>query len=226
MRRLSDSPTRVAGNRNDLFLEGEPSSLEIILTLEMALTASMRDLRVGSYDGHHCDRDPFDAYSCHLTAWYQRQPVGMVRLTRGPRFALVAWSKGTFIPPADADLEMTRGVVHQDYRRIGLYKLLMIQSLLCSSRMQLHRAIAAVEPDFPGKPFLHSLGFIDHGSPLRFDNFFAQPIECRIDPVREQLWLKMFWEQSASMSTHGVQVSVRGFHLTAWPEGIAAFRLS
>jgi hypothetical protein len=102
-------------------------------------------------------------------------------------------------------VEMTRGIVHPDFRQHGIYKALMIESMLRAESMGMDTAIAAVEPDFVGKPFLHSLGFVDCGAVCSFDKYFvAQPIRCELK--HKEKWLGMYRNHIAGMSVRGIQI--------------------
>src|SRR5258708_35427958 len=183
------------------------NKLVISISLERDMTTEMQQLREMSYDDYVCGPDTFDrGKASHVTAWHKSLPVGMVRLTPGPPFALVEWSFGEFKPPPDPSLiEMTRGIVHPDFRRHGVYKALMIESLLRAQSMNMCTAIAAVEPDFVGKAFLHSLGFVDFGLPCWFDkHFFAQPIRC--DLTYQDRWRAMYRRHVRKMLEINVEI--------------------
>jgi len=184
--------------------------IDLRISVETALTQAMRALRLMSYEDHACDRDAFDERSFHVTAWHRDEPVGMVRITPGPPFALVDWSGGSFIPPVGADVELTRGIVHPECRRFGIYKFLMIESMLWVAGRGLESAVAAVNPDFQAKAFLSSLGFVDYGAPVLFDHyFFAQPIACVIGS-RPQLWASLRAEHLARIGERGARISFGG----------------
>jgi hypothetical protein len=178
----------------------------ILITLERRITPQMHHLREMSYDDFICGQDEFELASSHVTAWKGSEPVGMVRLTPGPPFALVKWSKGCFPQPQGARvLEMTRGVVHPLWRRHGIYKALMFESMIRTESSGTEVAIAAVRPEFTGKLFLQSLGFLDAGELCWFDNYFlAQPIECEMG--RKNTWREMYRQHQAKMVGMGVQI--------------------
>jgi hypothetical protein len=63
----------------------------------------------------------------------------------------------------------------------GIYKALMFEAMLQAVSMQMQTAVAVVEPDFNGKPFLEALGFVDVGAQCWLDDhFLAQPIQCEL----------------------------------------------
>ncbi len=188
-------------------LSDQPDRTVIRISLELDVTAEMENLRAMSYDDYVCGLDEFDGErSRHVTAWHGAEPVGMVRITVGPPFALVKWSEGRFESPSmQGVVEMTRGIVHPEFRQHGIYKALMIESMLRAESMGMDTAIAAVEPDFVGKPFLHSLGFVDFGAVCSFDKyFFAQPIRCELK--HKEKWLGMYRGHIARMLVRGIQI--------------------
>jgi hypothetical protein len=125
------------------------------------------------------------------------RPVGMVRITMADRSVLGTWSRNRAPLPRGHDIaELTRGVVVAPMRRIGIYRLAMLETVLRLRAMGVRLATAAIEPDFPGWPFLVDLGFVAVGEPVVFDDFprsrtLAQSILLAIDVHGEAKWKEM-----------------------------------
>ena len=158
-------------------------------------------------------RDEFDPRSLHLVVERQGRPLGTVRITLGDPSVLACWSrKRAPLPHGPGVAELTRGVVAAPVRRIGLYRLAMLETVLRLRRLGASIATAAVEPDFPGRRFLADLGFVDVGGPVRFDDSpradtLAQPIVLEIDDGRESRWTAMWQRQVDDLLTAGYAVT-------------------
>jgi hypothetical protein len=112
--------------------------------------------------------DEFDARSVHITVSVDGELAGMVRLTRRPLSVLSTWTIGAPNFPEGSDtLEATRGVVARKWRGMDLYKLMMAEVTFYADRVGASRIIAAIEPDFPLRPFLRSIGYQDWGALTR-----------------------------------------------------------
>lgn len=159
-------------------------------------TAAMDGLR---RDGWFAGRvgaatDEFDAVSYHLVVAIEGAVVGLVRTTLGPRSVLDAWSEGRSPLPRGAMVaELTRGVVAPSVRRLGIYRLGMLESVLRLRVLGATMATAAVELDFVGRRFLARLGFVEVGAPVLFDDHprqgtIAQCLMLPLDGWREAGW--------------------------------------
>jgi hypothetical protein len=153
-------------------------------------------------------RDAFDEVSQHLVASVGDEPVGMIRLTRGSPSVLRSWAPSPeAIPPYPGCLELTRGVVHDEYRQAGLYKLMMLESVLWASHTGARFAMGAVEPDFPALPFLESLGFGAVGARIwiRDEPRSATLVQAMVCPVQENShrWQPMLEHQTAKSALRG-----------------------
>jgi hypothetical protein len=89
-------------------------------------------------------------------------------LSRGDDSILREWSARSAPLPAHVRvMELTRGVVHAEYRGIGLYRLLMLETLLRLRSLRADLATAAIELEFFGRRFLFDdLGFCPVGAPV------------------------------------------------------------
>jgi hypothetical protein len=138
--------------------------------MEAALTDAMRALRETSYKDCLCTADEFDVDSCHVTAWMDAAPVGMVRLTPGRSMLQASFAEPVDLFQGDGVIEMNRGIVRDDLRMLGVHGLLVVESMMHAARMGFATAVAAVEPDKPTMPLLRRLGFRSHGRPAMFRN--------------------------------------------------------
>jgi GNAT superfamily N-acetyltransferase len=194
--------------------------MNIRIQVEAEINPKMAALRQMSYDDYICGPDRFDGFSSHITAWCDSEPVGMVRLTQGPPFALTEWSGGAFqAPPGRGVIEMTRGVVHPEFRRAGIYKAVMLDALFFAHFSGLGVAIAAIQPDFVGRRFLESVGFSAFGKPCKFDShFWAQPIRCDLSDVA--IWRQAWEKHTAEMQARNVTFEPSA--QTPWLEPVPA----
>ena len=142
-------------------------------------------------------RDEFDDQSRHVIVNDGDHPVGMVRITLGDPSVLGTWSRGRAPLPHGPDVaELTRAVVAAPFRRLGIYRLAMLEAVLSLRTLGARLATAAIEPTFPGRRFLLELGFLPVGSPILFDDFprrrtLAQPIGLTLDARLERRWEAM-----------------------------------
>lgn len=132
--------------------------------------------------------DEFDALSFFVVAEQDGEIVGSVRLTDSKLASpLAKWSSGQFqFSIQGAVVELTRGTVKPEMRGLQIYKWMMLR-VVREARMRGYRiATAAIEPDFPQRPFLIRLGFSVVREPLTFDDWprqgtLAQPLLCELD---------------------------------------------
>ena len=138
--------------------------------------------------------DAFDAGSAHLVARAAGRPVGMVRITRGPASALLAWSGGRAPLVTDASTaELTRAVVAPELRRLGLYRLLMVEAALRLEILGIATATAAVEFGVPARSFLAAMGFVPVGAPVLLDDSprchtLVQCLRVQVEPALRRAW--------------------------------------
>lgn len=191
---------------------GARSLLEVRLV--RGYTDAMDELRRGGWAScpATCAQDEFDQDSHHAVVSLHDRPVGMVRITMSDRSVLARWSHGRVpLPYGPRVAELTRGVVAAGLRRLGIYRLAMLETVLRLPTIGATIATAAVEPEFPGRRFLAELGFRDIGSPVVFDDVprdgtLAQGIVLALDARREAGWVEMWRLQVASLVAAGYEV--------------------
>jgi len=161
-------------------------------------TAAMDGLRRdGWFAGQvGASTDEFDAVSYHLMVAIAGVPVGLVRTTLGRSSVLQVWSGGRSPPRGATVAELTRGVVAPSVRRLGIYRLAMLESVLRLRALGATVATGAVELDFVGRRFLAGLGFEEVGAPIVFDDrprrgTLAQCLMLALDAWREAAWSAM-----------------------------------
>jgi hypothetical protein len=175
-----------------------PASAPCRLTvrLESRFTGEMDLLRRDGWD--ECPagsaRDEFDDESMFLVVREGDRLVGMVRITLAERSVLDTWSRGLARLPQGRDVaELTRSVIVAPMRRLGLYRLAMLETVLALRALGARLATAAIEPDFVGRRFLLDVGFRPEGVPVVFDDHprsrtVAQPIVLDLDVHGETRW--------------------------------------
>lgn len=187
---------------------------ELTIRWGQGFTAAMDGLRRdGWFAGQvGASTDEFDAVSYHLVVAIAGAPVGLVRTTLGPRSVLQAWSGGRSPLPRGATVaELTRGVVAPPVRRLGIYRLGMLESVLRLRALGAIVATAAVELDFVGRRFLTGLGFVEVGAPILFDDrprrgTIAQCLMLPLGAWREASWRAMRWTLIRELSECGYRV--------------------
>lgn len=115
--------------------------------------------------------DQFDMVSFFVTAFLDDVAVGMIRVTPPGTSVLMQWTKGSSpLPVNEGTYELTRAAVHRSHRhrRVKIFELLMIETMLRLRQLRADAATAAIEPRFVGKSFLHRLGFEEVGTPIPF----------------------------------------------------------
>jgi hypothetical protein len=157
-------------------------------------------------------RDEFDDLSWHLVVREGGCLVAMVRITMADRSLLSTWSVNQTPMPHGHDVaELTRAVVAAPRRRLGLYRLAMLETVLRLRALGARLATAAIEPDFPARPFLRVLGFAPAGEPVVFDDLprsrtLAQPIVLAVDGRARLRWEEMRRAQLERLSDAGYVV--------------------
>src|SRR5262249_47287696 len=94
-------------------------------------------------------------------------------ITEGHHRVLDAWMNGAFPSRHSAtDVDLTRGFVVEGSRGLGLYKTMMLATLLATMTDASRHVRAAVEPTFHHLAFLIQLGFEVVAPPM---TFYDQP---------------------------------------------------
>ena len=186
----------------------------LTVRLEHDFTEAMDDLRRDGWEQRPpvSARDEFDDDSHHLVVRLGPRPVAMVRTTIAERSVLVTWSRGGAPLPIGPDVaELTRGVVAAPVRRFGLYRLAMLETVLRLRALGARVATAAIEPAFPGRPFLTALGFVPVGDPVLFDDHprsrtLALPLVLNVDARHEARWDALLSQQLARLLVAGYEL--------------------
>jgi len=182
--------------------------------LERCFSEEMEALRRDGWDPRPagCASDEFDDRSHHLVVRLDGRPVGMIRITMAEPSVLAVWSRGRAPLPRGHDVaELTRGVVLPPVRRFGIYRLAMLETVLRLRGLGARVATAAVEPAFPGRPFLADLGFADVGQPVLFDDAprrgtLAQCIALDVSVAAEPRWEEMRARQIERLLRNGYEL--------------------
>jgi hypothetical protein len=188
----------------------------MVLTLrrESRLSTAMERLRAGVLDCRPgSTRDSFDAHSSHVVACVDRTPVGMVRVTPANRSVLAWWADGVWsLPTGEGVVELNRGVVADEWRRHGVYRLLMLAVMAGLSEETVKIATAAIEPEFVGRRFLESLGFRAVGAAMALRDeprslTFAVPILTPVDAERRDRWRTLLAGWRDKLAGDGIEVA-------------------
>jgi hypothetical protein len=186
----------------------------LTVRLTRRFTADMDALRGGGWvpPAAGTARDEFDARSHHVVVSRPGLPLGMVRITMADPSVLAQWSSDKVaLPRGPGVAELTRGVVAPSVRRLGIYRLAMLETVLRLRTVGAWLATAAVEPEFPGRAFLAELGFVDVGRPVVFDDAprsrtLAQAIMIVVDAHQEATWETMWRRQVDGLLSAGYEV--------------------
>jgi hypothetical protein len=164
--------------------------------------------------------DELDQRSSHLTVSVDGELAGMVRLTKRPLSVLFAWAIGPHhIPDGNDIIEATRAVVALKWRGMDLYKLMMAEATRYCDRVGASRVVAQIEPDFPLRGYLATIGYRDRGEPTRSQNLpkgevWGQVIVQELAPAREAI--------SAAVSSCVEKLRGRGFAVRSWLHEVVA----
>jgi len=186
----------------------------LVVRLEQEFSIDMEELRRVGWASASAElpRDEFDQDSFYLVVRQSRRPCAMVRITVGPKSPLLAWSGGCAPLPSNPTVaELTRAVVAPPVRRLGLYRLAMLETMLRLETLEVSVATAAIELEFPGRSFLRQLGFFDVGTPLLVDDrprqgTLVQCIRLNLGPEKYAQWLALREYQLAHLLEHGYRV--------------------
>jgi enoyl-CoA hydratase len=163
---------------NDKFGSGGQSDVHhsptILVEVQNSFTPQMELLRREFSDmewPNNTTEDEFDSRSIHVTISVDGELAGMVRLTKRPLSVLSAWAIGSHHVPNGKDvIEATRAVVARKWRGMDLYKVLMAEATLYCVQSGALVVVGGIEPAFPLRAFLTTIGFRDVGEPTRFHN--------------------------------------------------------
>lgn len=177
-------------------LVSETATRRLTVRLERSFTPAMEQLRRSGWNACPAGaaRDEFDDDSVYVVVSTADGLVGMVRVTRADPSVLGMWSNGQAPLPRGRDVaELTRGVVVASMRRLGIYRLAMLETLLRLPALGIRFATAAIEPDLPARRFLTELGFRPEGEPIVFDDYprsrtLAQPIVLAVEAHDVAVW--------------------------------------
>jgi hypothetical protein len=63
-------------------------------------------------------------------------------------------------------VDANRGVVHENFRGLGIYKVLMLEALAWAKAQNSTHVVAVIEPTSPLREFLKRTGCVEIGNPL------------------------------------------------------------
>ena len=97
--------------------------------------------------------------SLHVTAYLNRQPVGMIRLILNPTLIKNEWRTVGELPPFDSSVALTRFVIDPQARGTELMRLLAFISLRKAKSLDRKWGIAAIRDGSPLLMFLRKIGW-------------------------------------------------------------------
>ncbi|HEY9843716.1 MAG: GNAT family N-acetyltransferase [Candidatus Sericytochromatia bacterium] len=187
-------------------------SLEQEVSYEMGMLLA-KDFSVTPDEPFH---DEFELGSEYILAQIDSEPVGILRLSPWPVSPMTYWlattkSPNPFILEAGS-IEVTGTVVGPEYRQRGLYRLIMLSTLLHCKARGAKVVCLAVEPGFPLMGFLHEIGFVTLGEPLTFGSgtihrLDAVPLQIDLSTADPELWKRNFAIRCAASQDAGLAVS-------------------
>jgi hypothetical protein len=191
-----------------------PRARALTIGLETRFTEEMASLRAAGWASPvtAAATDEHDAVSYHLAIRADGCAAALVRITLASPSVLAAWSGGRAPVPAGRSVaELTRGVVAPEWRRLGLYRLAMLETMLRLRSLGATTATAAIEPEFPGRGFLARLGFRDRGAPVVFDDHprcgtLAQSVCLEVTEAGEEGWRELRAREIAALTREGYLV--------------------
>lgn len=125
--------------------------------------------------------DEFDAQSIHVIARFGKKLVGMVRLTAHSPSAYQTWAKEPLnLPIGEGVADITRGTISEEWRQMGIFKLLLPATVQVANDFGWHSIIAGVKPDAPHLPSFYELGYQDFGGPSAFSSSWIKNIQLKL----------------------------------------------
>lgn len=145
--------------------------------------------------------DEFEGRSLHLCYRVNGALAAMTRMTAGPKSMFETWTAGAAeIPIGPTILDLNRVVVAVRFRGLGLFRLVMIDSLLRSVEKGFVSVVGATKPGREIVPAMLEMGFEAAGPEV----MLTDPVNGRFpiqpyvvwDVIRhERRWREMFSQQ-------------------------------
>jgi hypothetical protein len=157
--------------------------------------------------------DEFDGRSSHVCHWSGEMLIGMIRLTPGPDSMFERWTARKAVIPVGADVvDLNRVVVATQYRRMGVFKLIMLDSLLRAATGGFNAVVGATKPRREILPSMYQMGFESTGPVVLLRDPTSGPFEiqpCAVFEVgsRVALWREMYNEIRVKVEAQVYQVS-------------------
>ncbi len=125
-------------------------------------------------------RDAFDT-GCHfLVAYAFGEAIGSVRLSPSETGPLAHWAPDARLVRGTHAVQINRGVVAKEFRRMGLSRLLVGEAMIAAHRLGYRIANAVVEPDCGLGALLKRVGFANVGNVIPAK---LGPFECKVQSI-------------------------------------------
>lgn len=140
--------SRIVNRANKESTSAADSELIISINLESHFTLELAQLRNAGFTAEQSLlEDPFDKHSQFIVLRERQKAIGAVRIGSSQHSALQYWSKQQFpLEASPTTAELTRGVVAKAYQGHGLFRLLILKTLLSLPSLGFQQANAAAEP--------------------------------------------------------------------------------
>jgi hypothetical protein len=156
--------------------------------------------------------DEFEGRSVHVCYRVDSTLAAMTRLTAGPKAMFEMWTAGAAEIPTGPDVvDLNRVVVAVRFRGLGLFRLVMVDSLLRSVQRGFVSVVGATKPGREIVPAMLEMGFQAAGPEV----MVTDPVNGRF-PIQtyvvwevsqhEGRWREMFSEQRKRLGEVGYRV--------------------
>lgn len=104
--------------------------------------------------------DVFESRSIHVCYRVDGTLAAMIRMTAGPNSVFEAWTQGlAAIPTGPSIVDLNRAVVAPPFRRLGLFRLATVDSLIRSAAKGFVSAVGVTRPGREIIPAMLEIGF-------------------------------------------------------------------
>ena len=156
--------------------------------------------------------DEFEGRSVHVCYRVDDGLAAMTRLTAGPKAMFETWTAGAAeIPTGSEVVDLNRVVVAVRFRGLGLFRLVMVDSLLRSVEKGFVSVVGATKPGREIVPAMVEMGFeaagpeVMVGDPVN-GRFLIQPYVVWDVSRHEGRWREMFSQQRKRLGEVGYRV--------------------
>ena len=167
-------------------------------------------------------KDDFDDKSQHLALHINGTLASCMRFSPGIPIYKEMANNQVDAPTGNETVDMTRALVHQDYKGLGLYELICLLGLFHSRNLGFKTVIGGFIIGNPVASKLYNLGFENCGqavpgknlpSSSKFGTSNIQLVTCDIH-TKQHLWQKFFADRIAFLKERGFIISPEIINIT------------